>query len=241
MNLFLAPVPIAAVVLLVVGIALLWRRTPSLRGFLRGGRFRRTYDDLCTPMDAVTFRQPGEVPVYQEPDGRLLGFLASKISGDFMSAEGVLLSRKRGSWVTRSTKNDLLAALRPGTFRAVALLLLALLLPAVAHAIDYPAAALSQAYHPAIRAGALVCAFGFVESTRKERDGDLHVWLCASATKRTMPERRQGCVLGEIVPSRPLPRPPRGVLIRMCGGWVESDLPHGWTEMHPVSEWTVAK
>lgn len=251
MNLFSTPVPLAAISIIVLALlaAAAWLRRPfTLRGFLRGGRFRRAYlPAIKTPPDvaaaafnvpASLLRRPGEVPVFREPDGKLLGFLPGYADATFITAGGVQVARKRSTWTTRATAQEVRAAFPH--FRAVALFLLALLLPLAARAADYQASDLSQFHHPAIRWGSPVCAVGFVESTRQEQDGDLHTWLCSSPGKRTMPERRLGCVLGEIVPSRPLPRPSRGARVRMCGSWVESDIPHGWTELHPVSSWAVA-
>jgi len=231
MNPSSSPAPFVACFVLAVALSLYGIvHTPWFRGFFRG-RFRG--GRIIRPGDRSRNLGPRR-RVYFEPSGDLLGFLChgyGEESGVITSGP-VQLVRKRGAWMTHSTAEEVRAAFPH--FRAVVLTLLALLLPLAAKAADHPAADLSQFRHPAVRWGAPVCAVGFVESVRTERDGDIHVWLCPSSTERRMPERRRACVLGEIVPSGPLSRPVRGAHVRMCGRWVESDIPHGWTELHPV-------
>jgi len=194
---------------------------------------------------------PPAFPVFR--DGQLVGHLLAHYAqkdqeGAVLAfANGAILT-KRKTWVT-SSPDALLATLPPHAFRVVVLLILmavGLLVPGSATAADapfptYPATQLSQYQHKALRLrpGQLVCAVGFVESTRREKDGDLHVWVCSDpATLHwTMTQRRGSCVLGEIVPGHPLPRPAKGLQIKMCGKWVEEDLQHGWTEFHPVMGW----
>lgn len=128
-------------------------------------------------------------------------------------------------------------------------LFLALFLAALALLLATSAKAQAPTYAPAylataapagtFPAGKPLCSVGFVESKHHERDGDEHVWLCGTADKRTMKVRRRECILGEIVPSHPLPAPRVGQRISMCGVWVEVDLAHGWPELHPVSGWAV--
>lgn len=123
--------------------------------------------------------------------------------------------------------------------------LLALLLPLRAGALDpsYLAQAPGE-----LCLGEIVCSVGLVESVHRERDGDLHVWLCEEPGRYRQDQRRGECILGEIVPSRPLPRPRVGSRVEMCGVWgqprigpgggevwVLLDKEHGWPELHPVT------
>lgn len=91
-----------------------------------------------------------------------------------------------------------------------------------------------------LRPGEAVCSRGYVESVRRERDGDLHVWMCPEPGRYRQDQRRGECILGEIVPSQPLPRPAKGSQIEMCGSWRPIDLEHGWPELHPLTNWRMA-
>ena len=83
-----------------------------------------------------------------------------------------------------------------------------------------------------------VTATGTVEYIAKEKDGDYHLRLRldsqAYLLNRGNVLHQHGCLLLEIVPSHPLPRPHKGDHISCTGAWVR-DKHHGWNEIHPVN------
>jgi len=66
-------------------------------------------------------RQASETPVYGEPGTKLLGYLGRYDPGttSFLASGGVLLSNRRGNWVTTAGP-EMIAAAFPGIFRVVA-------------------------------------------------------------------------------------------------------------------------
>jgi len=147
-----------------------------------------------------------------------------------------VLRRDRSGWRTDAPASLLVGAFPPGVFRALALAASLLLAGAGrSTAADFSPADLAQKHHGPHRLGEIVCVAGYAEMIHAEADGDVHVWVCPTPTKRHMPERRRECVLAEIVPGRPLPRPRRGAHVKVCGRWVEEDSPHLWTELHPAT------
>lgn len=82
-----------------------------------------------------------------------------------------------------------------------------------------------------------LCARGTVRYVHSEKDGDVHVRLCASAADDTG-RMVESCVVLEIIPQLPLPRPRIDDRIDACGisrwdGWPG----HGWFELHPLLSW----
>lgn len=187
-----------------------------------------------------------EYPVFR--DGCLVGYL-SIVPTEYPSidlSDKVKVQRNRSTWRTNAT-DDALAQLSSHIFRLATLLLAISFLspPATSQAQQiFTPSSLSQyghiASHIAIRPGSSVCSIGYVESIHNERDGDIHVWLCESlpppsSVKLTMADRRHNCILGEIVPSNPIPRPTKRSHVLMCGNWIDEDIAHKWTELHPVT------
>ena len=104
-------------------------------------------------------------------------------------------------------------------------------------AITAPAHAAEDAYYPmplaelvakrpADRVHSHLCVTGTVSSVRQEADGDFHVRLCDGGL----------CLVLEVIPELPLPRPKKGSRIEACGvsRW---DSWHGWWELHPAVRW----
>ena len=73
---------------------------------------------------------------------------------------------------------------------------------------------------------------GFVASTRKQEDGDIHVKLC------TEPRGAGACLVLELIPQIPMARPKARMRIEASGimRW-DSHGGHRWWEMHPVTSW----
>lgn len=76
---------------------------------------------------------------------------------------------------------------------------------------------------------------GYVIYTRTEKDGDLHIRLCDTLDARGMDRRH--CIVCEIIPTLPVPRPPIHAHIRVKG-ISRFDPEHGWREVHPVEAWS---
>jgi hypothetical protein len=114
-----------------------------------------------------------------------------------------------------------------------ALLLLAFALPA--HAAEDAFHHLSLSAYAVMAPGAAtipthLCVSGTVRYVRKEHDGDIHVRVCDGAL----------CIVAEIIPAVPLPRPRKGSTISVCGITRYDGCPgHGWHELHPVLSWQV--
>jgi len=198
---------------------------------------------------------PGTVERAVFRDGCLVGYIQSgNLLGsgidEYRAVDiGDATFLKRNSYWITYDKDSVLAQLPSHVFRLATLLLTILFLssPTTSQAQQiFAPSSLSQyghiASHIAIRPGSSVCSIGYIESIHNERDGDIHVWLCESPSplypstvKLTMADRRHSCILGEIVPSNPLPQPTKHAHVIMCGNWIDEDIAHKWTELHPVT------
>ncbi len=116
------------------------------------------------------------------------------------------------------------------------LLALLLLFPLAAPAAAEEDAYFSMAFPDLVTAPANahihthLCVTGFVQKTRKEKDGDIHVQLCQGSL----------CMVLEIMPELPVARPRKGQKIQACGV-VRYDGWHSWWELHPLVRWEVAR
>jgi hypothetical protein len=87
-----------------------------------------------------------------------------------------------------------------------------------------------------------ITATGTIEHIAHEKDGDLHIRLrldsiqpyCdTTLTNARNASGQHGCLVVEITPEHPLPRPAIGAHVKITGAWV-LDKHHGWLEIHPA-------